>query len=205
VESDNFRRWRSQARSTCSLLDSVVRFSVIDENPFAVAESCTGAQAAASPVELDRFRVDGDRLVCGRSVRLPMICVYTGAMEDLIAVSQNSQYPSMKLVLRQRTCRLTYFVDRTENRRRDLTRIVCVIAGLLGGVFAGIGMTMTAGWLFLAGIFIIALTSIVFSRLRPPLRLVKFRAPDMFWIRGFPLSYLQRLADHQRGQDNLQG
>ncbi len=177
---------------------------MIDENPFAVEESCTGAQAAASPVELDRFRVDGDLLVCGRSVRLPMICLYTGATEDLIAVTQNSSYPSMKLVLHHRTCRLTYYVTRSGNSSRDFTRIVCVIAGLLGGVVTGIGMTMTTGWLFLAGIFIIALTSIVFNRLRPPLRLVTFRAPDMFWIRGFPLSYLQRLADHQREQENLQ-
>ena len=178
---------------------------MIDENPFAVAESCTGARAAASLATVNDFRVDGDLLVCGRSVRLPAICLYTGATEDLIAVTQNSQYPSMKLVLHQRTCRLTYHVTRSGNRSRDLTRIACVIAGLLGGVVAGIGMTMTTGLFFLTGVFIIALASIVFSRLRPPLRLVQFRAPDMFWIRGFPLPYLQRLASHQREQDNLQG
>lgn len=178
---------------------------MIDENPFAVGESCDGAQALPSVVGTQGFHIDGDLLVCGRSVRLPMICLYTGATEDLIAVTQNSQYPSMKLVLHQRTCRLTYHVTRSGNRSRDLTRIVCVIAGLLGGVVAGIGMTKTTGLFFLTGVFIIALASIVFSRLRPPLRLVQFRAPDMFWIRGFPLPYLQRLANHHCEQDNLQG
>ena len=178
---------------------------MLDETPFAVAESCTGAQVAASLATVNDFRVDGDLLVCGRAVRLPEICLYTGATEDLIAVTQFSQYPSMKLVLRQRTCGLTYYVDRSKKGSRDVKRIVCVIGGLFGGVVAGIGMTKTTGWLFLAGIFIIAVASIVFSRLRPPLGLVKFRAPDMFWIRGFPLSYLQRLADHQREQDNVQG
>jgi hypothetical protein len=178
---------------------------VIDANPFAVAESCTGAQAAASLATVNDFRVDGDLLVCGRSVSLPEICLYTGATEDLIAVTQNSQYPSMKLVLHQRTCGPTYYVTRSENRSRNLTRIVCVIVGLFGGVVAGIGMTKATGLFFLTGVFIVAVASIVFSRLRPPLRLVKFQAPDMFWIRGFPLSYLQRLVDHQREQDNVQG
>jgi hypothetical protein len=156
-------------------------------------------------IGIQGFYVDGNLLVCGQSVKLPMICLYTGATEDLIVVSQNSQYPSMKLVLYQRTCRLIYFVDRTENRRRNFIRIVCIISGLLGGVVTGIGMAMTTGFFFLTGAFIIAFAAIVFSRLRPPLQLVKFQAPDMFWIRGFPLYYLQRLAEHQREQDNRQG
>ena len=111
----------------------------------------------------------------------------------------------MKLVLRQRTCGLTSYVDRSKKGSRDVKRIACVIGGLFGGVVAGIGMTEATGVFFLTGVFIVAVASIVFSRLRPPLGLVKFRAPDMFWIRGFPLSYLQRLADHQREQDNVQG
>ena len=176
---------------------------MIDENPFAVAESCTGTQAELSVAGSQGFRVDGDLLVCGQSVKLPMICLYTGATENLIPVLQFPQYPSMKLVLRQRTCRLTYYVDRVGNRRRNFIRMACVVAGLLGGVVAGIGMTRTTGLLFLAGVVMIMLVSILFSRLRPPLRLVRFQAPGMYWIGGFPHPYLQRVAKYQADDDNL--
>ncbi len=52
----------------------------------------------------------------------------------------------MKLVLRQRTCGLTYYVDRSKKGSRDVKRIACVIGGLFGGVVAGIGMTEATGW-----------------------------------------------------------
>ena len=45
------------------------------ENPFEVSDSCSGAgQASYSFTSPNAFRVEGNILVCGRTVVLPQVC-----------------------------------------------------------------------------------------------------------------------------------
>ena len=61
-----------------------------EENPYAVPESVSGfaPPVAVAGFPADRFYVDGNLIMCGKSVELPEICVLTGDTYDVVKVTK---------------------------------------------------------------------------------------------------------------------
>ena len=56
--------------------------------------------------------------MCGAFLILPEICVFTGATEDLVVRTAVVQYPSFRLVIFRRQCRIQYYLTWAEDRKR---------------------------------------------------------------------------------------
>lgn len=171
------------------------------ENPFAVSTLfCDNAvlhTPYASPFDFD---LENNLVVCGPRLILPAICVHTGATDDLMQVNKQTEFPSMKLVLTQRSCSVTMSVARSEKMRR--TRMALII-GLIG--VSGFAMAFSPvlfqerrlALLFPIGIFIACLSLFFLNRWSMPLQLVRYKEPGIYWIRGFSKSFLEQLSMHR--------
>lgn len=170
-----------------------------DENPFEVPESCTGASTERETFESpDMFRVDGNLLVCGCYVTLPGICVHTGATENLVSIRHVAQYPSLKPVLVGRNCTVTYFISRSERSRKNRIKAVFVAAIVIGlllmfSVFYNDSWFLPFG--LISGLILLLVGLIGSQRLGLALQLIRFSSPNSCWIRGFPLTFLQKIAN----------
>ncbi|MEQ9407092.1 MAG: hypothetical protein RIK87_05175 [Fuerstiella sp.] len=177
-----------------------------EDNPFAVSETCSGQVAVAvDGSDPHAFRVVGDLLVCGPSVILPPVCLETGETEDLVSVSQQTQFHSFRLVIRQRNCHVVYWLARHVQRRKRLRKASGILVQLLGIglVVAGIaGLEAARGITLLAGIIVVAVATFVASRSAPTLYLQQYARPDTYWIRGFPKDYLARIAGRETRDDS---
>lgn len=174
-----------------------------EHNPFEVPQSCSGALPAATALPTSyRYHVDGDLLACDRRVTLPRICIYTGATEDLVAVTRKTEFPSMTLVLSEHSADVTFFVASSEHARRSRIRGQCVAAGVSGAVMIfllllGEVWSLTPqvrGMLSLVGIVVVFLSVLGFRQQNQTLKLKRYVAPGVYWVRGFPLPYLKRIA-----------
>lgn len=168
-----------------------------DENPYEVLEIDRAVPTgfATSP---NWYTVEDGLLVCAEAVTLPNICVYTGSTEDLLERTCVAHYPSFRLVLFQRTCIITYFVLRKEQRR--WVRIWGItIVGMIGGVLLIFsGLVALSGLTSLFGLVVTVLSIVVglifgaFQSVNP--RIARYEAPGIFRIRGFPKLFLATLA-----------
>ncbi|MEZ6127820.1 MAG: hypothetical protein R3C59_04000 [Planctomycetaceae bacterium] len=175
-----------------------------DVNPYAVSQHCRGdADVCFEGEPATSFRIIDDLLICGRRVELPKICLDTGVTDDLVQVEQKTQFPSFKLVIVQRECKVVFWRTRQLQRRRVLQNAawssvaVLGIAGLL--VTAQLSETVQAitgltGFLAIG----IGLTGLTANSLR--LSLVRFQAPNTYWIRGFPKVGLARISAWQQAE-----
>ena len=171
---------------------------VSSENPFEVSrvlgDTAIFQKAYASPYDFD---LEGNLIVCGSHLILPPICVHTGATEDLVEVQRHTVFPSMRLVVVQRFCYVVMFMARSEQaRRRKIASVLGVITAI------GFALLMAAillkrrqtAILFPIGLLIAGLSLLVLNRHNLPLKLVRYQAPGMYWVRGFPKAFLAQLA-----------
>lgn len=168
------------------------------ENPFEVSafygDNAVPQEPYSSPYDFD---LEGNLIICGSHLILPSICVYTGATEDLVAQQKQTEFPSMKLVVVQRSCSITMYVANTEKARRAKWSLIWGAVGVIG--FTAAMTTLLArdrqyAILFPVGIAIACLSLFLLSRWNLPLQLVRYKAPGHYWVKGFPTAFLLRLA-----------
>ncbi len=179
-----------------------------EHNPYAVSPEFSGAADASfdgtSPTQ---FQVSGDLLICGSKVILPPVCVVTGDSHDLVTVSQQTQFPSFKIVVIQRSCHVVYWLSRRiQKRRRLLATIFATLIGLgIAEVFVGsqlnsqrsglIGFLGITGWAaILVGMICLAATT-------HTLKLVRYEAPNTYWVRGFNKGFLSKVSAMQQSAE----
>lgn len=172
--------------------------NVNPENPFEVSQvlgdNAIPQAPYASPYDFD---LEGNLIVCGSHLILPPICVHTGVTEDLVEIQRHTVFPSMKLVINQRSCYVISYVTRSEQSRRE--RIATMF-----GVITTIGfMLMVAAWLlkqrqtailFPIGLVIAGVSLLLLHRHNLTLTLVRYKAPGLYWVRGFSKAFLAQLA-----------
>ena len=102
---------------------------MITENPFAAPDM---SGELNSPLEPGGFAViDGDRILCGKVVQLPPVCVVTGYTHDVVSYHESLCFPWYRLVVSQRWVQCHYFVHRSiHDRRTSIRRMVSVMLGL---------------------------------------------------------------------------
>lgn len=179
------------------------------ENPFAVSalDRTVDSLDFAHAGDPTQFTIQNGLVQCGPLLHLPPICLFSGSTEDLIPVTVRSNRPSMKLVLYDQTCLITYYQTRAirqrmraKTRTRLLLMPIFVTAiiyfpenwvgnGWLNGLFFGFLIVATIGLL----IRIMAGNS-------PRLILVKYRNPDLYWLKGFTTEQLTWFVE--AGQTN---
>lgn len=170
-----------------------------NDNPFAAPEFPGEQGERLSP--LGYFAVDGQRILCGRSVQLPPVCVVTGKKEDLYSQSESICFPWYRLVISQRWVDCHFFVHRTVHARRVFVRRVAGILLAIGwllligpfvlallGIFNAVGMVPIGGLLLLVGRLTVVLSG---SRLRLAAAVDNERA----LISGFSPEFFAGLAD----------
>lgn len=171
---------------------------VSSDNPLEVSrvlgDTAIFQKAYASPYDFD---LEGHLIVCGSHLILPPICVYTGATEDLVEIQRHTVFPSMRLVVVQKFCYVVMFIARSEQARR------AKIASFLGVITViGIALLIVAlllkeretAILFPIGLLIASLSLVLSNRNNLPLKLVRYRAPGIYWVRGFSKAFLAQLA-----------
>lgn len=169
-----------------------------EENPYAVSAECMGIGASeVSTSDPYSFQVVGNAIVCGSEVILPSICPLTSGTEDLVPVSVTAEYAIFSLVIRQRSCRVTYWLSRQERRKQRFTYagflvLFCVgIASLfLGSLLGRLDVAVNAA----LGIAFICISVVGLRRTGIRLHVARYEAPDTHWIAGFPKPYLTLLA-----------
>ncbi|MBL8809346.1 MAG: hypothetical protein JNM43_04135 [Planctomycetaceae bacterium] len=173
-----------------------------EDNPYSVSPECIGGMNAQEGLPVGGFQIDGDRIVCGNSVALPPICVFTGAKDDLIQLTSVAQYGSWRLVVRQHSVRCLYYVSQTLHSQHQMFRrvgsgsIALGFATMLGGPFLASESSL-GGFLFLLGLLIAVVGFVVsyFGDLR--LWIVRHRG-NQYWIGGLRPKFfaeLQRLVE----------
>jgi hypothetical protein len=170
-----------------------------NDNPFAAPEFPGEQDERLSP--LGYFVVDGQRILCGRTVQLPPVCVVTGKKEDLFPQRESICFPSFRLVVSQRWVDCHFFVHRTVHARRVFVRRVAGILLAIGwllligpfvlallGIFNAVGMVPIGGLLLLVGRLTVVLSG---SRLRVAAAVDNQRA----LISGFSPEFFAGMAD----------
>lgn len=150
------------------------------------------------------FTVEGDLLVCGAFAILPEICVFTGAAEDLVARTAVVQYPSFRLIIFRRECRIQYYLTWAEDKKQRRISFLTtggIIFGLLL-MFASIPTRLPAlvviGPILALILWFVKFLLTVTTGLN--LRIAGFNSPGTYRIRGFPLPFLSTLAAPLRGR-----
>jgi len=125
------------------------------DNPFAAPEVLGESQTALGPGGFSV--VDGERILCGKVVQLPPVCVVTGHTYDLVSYHESLCFPWYRIVISQRWVQCHYFVHRSiDDRRKSIRRIAAVVsvlgwillfAPLLIGLF---GMSIGGGRILMA-------------------------------------------------------
>jgi len=172
-----------------------------DDNPYAVSRECSGTEPARFSDQF-AFQVIGDTVVCGPTVQLPPVCLATQATDDLVAVTQQTQFPSFRFVIVQRHCHVTYFLARRVQRRRRLMTAGWTLAAGVGVLIFLIGLGLvspTSGAVSVVGILTLITAIGGLTTTPKPLTLVRYRVPGTYWIRGFSKAYLAAILKAREG------
>jgi hypothetical protein len=148
------------------------------------------------------FTVEGDLLVCGAFVILPEICVFTGATEDLVVRTAVAQYPSFRLVIFRRECRIQYYLTQAEDSKRRRISFLTT-GGIIFGLMLMFASIPTGMYVLLAigPILSLILWFVKFllnAAVGLNLCIAGFKAPRTYRIRGFPMPFLATLAATRR-------
>lgn len=172
-----------------------------DNNPYEVSAECTGGSAAIDGIAAGGFQIDGDRIVCGKAVALPPICIWTGAREDLIQITTVAQFGSWKLVIRNHQVRCVCFIRRPIFERRRIIRQAGTILSVLG-ISAMVGLpflfvdTPGSGRIIALGFFGGLLTLVagsILNRLAEiRLSITRHRA-GQYWVLGLRPPFFKQL------------
>ena len=172
--------------------------NVKPENPFEVSQvlgdNAIPQTPYATPYDFD---LEGNMIACGSHLILPPICVHTGVTEDLVEIQRHTVFPSMKLVINQRSCYVITYVTRSERYRRAKIMLIFGMIGVIG--FAMIMAPILLRWRQLAilcpvGLVVTGFSVLLLNRWNMPLQLVRYKAPGIYWVRGFSKAFLAQLA-----------
>lgn len=168
------------------------------ENPFEVSTLFRDSAIPRKPYESRYdFDLEDNLIVCGSNLNLPPICVYTGVTDDIVPFQKQTMFPSMKLVIVQRSVSVLMFAARSELARRGRRSLILGVTGFAGFALA-IGTLLMQearlAILFPIGVFIACVSLFLFNRQSMPLQLVRYKAPGIYWVRGFSKAFLAQLA-----------
>jgi hypothetical protein len=159
------------------------------ENPFAVSELFQGSRNSVELEDPARYQIDGDYLICNRTVRLPLVCPFTLQTDDLVPRTYQARYPTFRIVLIGRECQIHYFVSRRVAWYDTLLRIGCVTAMVLGILLIlFVGPRSSAA--FTGGIILVFGAIILVNARRLALTLYDYRPPGRYYIHGFSKEFL---------------
>lgn len=143
--------------------------------------------------------VQGNRIACGRIVQLPPICIYTGAVDDLLPFSSVVQVPAFRLVLRNYQVNCRYYLHKSVASQLTLTRRIgalMTIGGLLMFILCPFLLTnQPAGILVALGILIALLGRLVAWFADPGLLIDSTGPADSYVLRGFKPPFFQSLNE----------
>lgn len=175
---------------------------VDENNPYAPPKSQLSSQRAN--YQTSGFQVDGKLIRCGSELRLPPICVRTGATRGLEEVTKTLKHSPVwaymvggviLALIMQRSCRVTYFLSEVARKRQ--TRLLLIGLGIigLGIVVIAIGAAMNIpdamvpiGILVIFGGLITAILS------QQVLKINKRDGSTIFWIGGCKPGFFETLS-----------
>lgn len=175
---------------------------VDESNPYAPPKSQLSSQRAN--YQTSGFQVDGQLIRCGTELRLPPICVRTGATTDLTEITKTLKHSPVwaymvggviLALIMQRSCKVTYFLsDVARKKQKKLLLIGLGILGLGIAVIA-IGAAMNIpdamvpiGILVIVGGLITAILS------QQSLKINKREGSTIFWIGGCKPAFFETLS-----------
>jgi hypothetical protein len=174
-----------------------------EENPYAAPESVSdfAPTDAMSGFPTDRFYVDGNLIMCGKTVVLPAICVITGETEDVVLMKKTVTWAPkwiyitllvsilvllvLYFILRKE-CKTSYYLSRRlRNRKRWM------IFGGLVSFFGGFALMIAGADSQVPEIFLpLGLISLIGSLVllilgQPPVKAERHENGVRFWLKGF--------------------
>lgn len=171
---------------------------MVEENPYAVSAECMGkGESDTSTNDPYSFQVVGNAVVCGSEVILPSICPLTRDTEDLVPASVTAEYAIFSLVIRQRSCRVIYWLSRQTRRKQRWTKAGFLVLFWIGIASMFVGTPLESPGVPLAtvlGIICIFASVVGLRRTGIRLHVARYKAPNTYWISGFPKAYVALLA-----------
>ncbi len=172
-----------------------------ENNPYAAPKTQRMPQSAVAGIGFD---VDGKLIRCGPEVRLPVICIKTGATSNLKEVSKTLKHSppwaflaggAILAIIMQKSCRVTYFVGEAA-RKKQFTIL------LIGFAIVGVGIislilaaTLNTPEVFaLPGVLLIIaglITAVVSTQ---ALKISKRDGDGVFWISGCKPAFFETLS-----------
>jgi len=185
-------------------------YPVEEENPYAVPESVSGftSPVAVAGLPSDRFYVDGNHIMCGKSVILPAICVITGETEDVVLIKKTVTWvpkwfyitilagvlPLLVYLLLRKGCKASYYLSRRlRNRQRWM------IFGGFVGFFVGFGPILASGTsqvpeiLVPLGLITVIGSVVLFVLGQPAITAARHENGVKFWLKGFKQPFFDQL------------
>ena len=172
------------------------------DNPYAVSELCSQAESARDSFDLldtGKFRVEPPYIVCGKSVRLPEVCVLSGETDDLVPARKTVYLQSWKFEFFRHHCRASFFLSRRKRRQLRYAYfggfLMCCAGILLGIVLL---QTLWHGIATPAGIMLFFAGAYIHSRGSVPLVISRRERGQKFWLKGFSPQFfesMQRIHD----------
>lgn len=173
-------------------------------NPWVVSDLYSRPDPANSDLSTPRLQVDGDLLICrGRYVRLPAICAWTNATEDLVPLKIDCRYPAWRPALFKPFCRVTISVSRSVQLRMRMIKSL-----IWSPLFIGLILHVSemAAPEFLGTVLLIwGINAAVINRFLNRHRVLIIARwqkrqsrdqPHVFWLHGFRREFLDALAVH---------
>lgn len=164
------------------------------DNPFEVSSLYTGSgrEVAATP-DQSSYEVQDLAIICGSTVQLPEVCIFSGSRVNLVPIAISASYPTLRLVIRARKCVVRCWASRTIYRRRRWLQWIGTLLMFsplllcLGFEFGGRSSVGMAFFLLIAGIAL---------RIGSDIRLVleRFEPPHRHHVVGFARPALAELA-----------
>ena len=207
---------RSSVPDDAWLDDAPQEFGVQDDwddesNPYAPPKTLTRPQSTAAST---RFTVDGKLIRCGPELRLPAICIRTGALSDLTEVTKTLKHSPpwaffvggiILALIMQKSCRVSYFVSASEKKRQLIWMLGGVGMVVLGAVCLVLGISFRIPEvLALLGIFMMLGGLVTVVEKQQMLKIKKRDGGSAFWIGGCRPAFFETLSAQSSGRNNTQ-
>ena len=175
------------------------------DNPFAVSDLYSGEFSEQHAVrDSTWYEVGDEEIVCGSTVELPRVCIYSGLHDDLESRTITSSFPSLRLVIRARSCTVRCWVSRPIAWRKTWGRRFAAAMLLFSPIMCCGGFDIhELGLVFGVTIFTFGCVLFVISKTR--LVLDRFEPPGRYHVVGFSRNVLAELRRLQPPREGFSG
>ena len=172
-----------------------------ESNPYAPPKTQSIPQSTVAGTTFD---VEGKLIRCGPEVRLPAICIKTGATSNLREVSKTLKHSPfwayfvggvILAFIMQKSCKVTYFVAESARKKKFTLLLIGLAICGVGIIFVILGVAVNIPEVFvLPGVLSMVAGLITAIVSQQALSITKRDGAGVFWISGCKPAFFETLS-----------